>query len=170
MIHIYHGNGKGKTTAAVGLAVRAYGAGLEPVVFQFLKNGSSSEIAVLEKLGIPVSCCTECTKFTFRMNDDEKAAVAERHNIMLAEIKKYISEKRTGPVIMDEFLDAYNSGLIDRKLAEEIITGSDENIEIVLTGRNPADVFLETADYISEISAVRHPYTKGVTARKGIEY
>ena len=72
MIHIYHGNGKGKTTAAVGLAVRAFGAGMRTAVFQFLKNGTSSEIKVLQSLGIETVCCEECTKFTFRMNDEEK--------------------------------------------------------------------------------------------------
>ena len=73
MLHIYYGNGKGKTTAAVGLTVRAVGSGMKVAFFQFLKNGSSSEISVLEELeNVTVICCEECQKFTFAMNDLEK--------------------------------------------------------------------------------------------------
>ena len=76
MLHIYTGNGKGKTTAAVGLAVRACGAGLRVAVFQFLKNGSSSEISVLRSLpGMTVETCECCNKFVFRMSEEEKSAV-----------------------------------------------------------------------------------------------
>lgn len=170
MLEIYCGNGKGKTTAAMGLAVRAHGAGMSTAVFQFLKNGSSSEIAELQKLGIKTECCTECTKFTFRMNDDEKAAVKRRHDAMLENVRAFITENENALVVMDEFLDAYNSGLADRTLSEEIILSLCDSAEIILTGRNPAEVFTDAADYLSEINAVKHPYTKGVTARKGIEY
>lgn len=167
MVHIYHGNGKGKTTAAVGLAVRAAGAGLEIMFIQFLKNGSSSEIRIIEKIeNIKVHYCEECRKFTFQMNDDEKNAVTEKHNYMLEQAFKNGADM----IILDEFLDAYNKNMLDRSLAEKLITENAENIEIILTGRNPSEKFIETASYISEITAVRHPYEKGIAARMGIEY
>ena len=167
MVHIYHGNGKGKTTAAVGLAVRAAGAGLEIMFVQFLKNGSSSEIRIIEKIeNIKVQCCKECRKFTFQMNDNEKNAVTEKHNHMLEQAFKNGADM----IILDEFLDAYNKNMLDRSLAEKLITENAENIEIILTGRNPSEKFIETADYISEITAVRQPYEKGIAARMGIEY
>ncbi len=170
MIHIYCGNGKGKTTAAAGLAVRALGAGLEPAFFQFLKNGSSSEIKVLRDAGMPVRCCEACTKFTFRMNSEEKDEVRKCHNRMLQEAAAYAAEHSSAVVVLDEFLDAYKSELLDRNAAEKLVLDFPEGCELVLTGRNPAEIFVSAADYISEINALKHPYSRGVTARKGIEY
>ncbi|MCQ2465301.1 MAG: cob(I)yrinic acid a,c-diamide adenosyltransferase [Oscillospiraceae bacterium] len=170
MLQIYCGDGKGKTTAAVGLSVRAKGAGMNVCFFQFLKNGSSSETAMLSGLGIYTECCTACSRFTFLMNDEEKKNTAEYHNKMLMKIKKYADENAPAVIVMDEFLDAYNKEMLDRKLAEEIICEISVASEVILTGRNPAGVFTGKADYISEIKAVKHPYRSGVPARKGIEF
>ena len=168
MFHIYCGEGKGKTTSAVGLAIRAVGAGKKVYFFQFLKDGSSSEISVLRKIdGINVKCCEVCSKFTFQMTEEEKRSVYDFHNSMLEEAKS-LSTDENALIILDEFCGAYNSGLVEKSLAENTVFGS--RAEIVITGRNPDDKFLSCADYVSEIKAVRHPYTKGVTARKGIEY
>ncbi len=165
ILHIYHGNGKGKTTAAVGLAIRAAGADLNVMFIQFLKNGNSSENEILKQIkNINICCCDVCNKFTFRMNDAEKAVVTEKHNDMINQA--FGSDADI--IILDEFLDAYNKNMIDRKTSGNMIL-SDQR-EIILTGRNPAEIFLEKADYISEINAIRHPYEKGITARKGIEY
>ena len=132
---------------------------------QFLKNGSSSEIKILEKIqNITVLCCEVCNKFTFLMNDDEKKIVTERHNFMISQAFRSTADI----IILDEFLDAYNLNMIDRKISGNFILC--DNREIILTGRNPAEIFLENADYISEINSIRHPYQKGITARKGIEY
>ena len=171
MIHIYYGNGKGKTTAAVGLAVRAVGAGMKVGFFQFLKNGSSSEISVLKSLGsVTVICCDECNKFTFAMNDDEKKAVSCRHTSMLKKAADMIESNDVQLVVLDEFIDAYNKKMIDTELAESFISETAQKCEVVMTGRDPSEMFRENADYITEMSAVKHPYEKGVTARKGIEY
>lgn len=170
MIHIYHGNGKGKTTAAVGLAVRAFGAGMRTAVFQFLKNGTSSEIKVLQSLGIETVCCEECTKFTFRMNDEEKRAVTETHNAMLDDIYRMTVNDNYDIIVMDEILDAWNKEMLDKELLIKILSGCPEEKELVMTGRNPSEVLTEKADYISEINEVKHPYSRGVSARRGIEY
>ncbi len=166
ILHIYCGNGKGKTTSAVGLAIRAVGAGLKVIFVQFLKNGNSSEINILEKTeNIKVLCCDVCNKFTFQMNSAEKSLVTERHNFM---INQAFSEK-SDMIILDEFLDAYNKNMIDKEISEKLIFDNTGK-EIVLTGRSPAEIFIEKADYISEINALKHPYERGITARKGIEY
>lgn len=171
MLHIYHGDGKGKTTAAVGLAVRGAGAGLNVLFMQFLKNGTSSEIGVLKDVsGINVVYCKECSKFTFNMNDEEKNAVKKRHDSMLKYAEDVLSQGRADMVIMDEFLDAYNKDILDKDLAEKLIINFSDRAEIAVTGRSPAKIFTDRADYISFITAEKHPYTKGVTARKGIEY
>ena len=167
MIHIYCGNGKGKTTASIGLAVRYFGAGGKVYFYQFMKNGTSSEVNILKNMGIYVKACTPCNKFTFKMNDEEKNAVREYHNQMLAEISD-IKEKSL--IILDEIISAYNKNLVDREKAEKIILSFSDDNEIVLTGRQPPEIFLTNADYISEINEIKHPYQKGISARKGIEY
>lgn len=164
ILHIYHGNGKGKTTAATGLAIRAAGAELKVIFIQFLKNGASSEINILKQINnIEYFCCDECRKFTFQMSDKEKALVTSGNNELIE--KAFSSDADV--IILDEFLDAYNLNMIDSD-SEKYILNSDR--EIILTGRNPAEIFLDHADYISEIISVRHPYEKGIKARKGIEF
>ena len=170
MLHVYTGNGKGKTTAAVGLGVRAYGAGLRVAFFQFLKNGSSSEIGVLRSLpGMVVEACECCDKFVFRMNDDEKAAVRARHDKELSAAIELVRSGKVDMLIMDELIGAFNMKLIDEEKAL-LLNKLAKNCEIVLTGRDPDEHFKTAADYISEINSVRHPYEKGISARKGIEY
>ena len=171
MLHIYHGNGKGKTTAAVGLAVRFAGSGGKVLFMQFLKNGSSSEISVLKAIdGIAVSFCEECCKFTFQMNENEKNAVIKKHDLMLEEAVSMIENGEAGLVILDEFLDAYNKKMLNTKLADKLILSISDKAEVAVTGRSPNQEFIEKADYISCISAEKHPYTNGIPARKGIEY
>lgn len=173
MIHIYSGDGKGKTTAAVGLAIRAAGAGLRVHFCQFLKNGSSSEIAVLRQIsGMTVRCCDVCKKFSFQMNEEEKKAVRKFHNSMLDEVCNLINGEEADMIVLDEIFGAYNSGLADSDKIFEIIgkISANEKKELVLTGRSPEKAFLKYADYHSNIEPLRHPFTKGIHARKGIEY
>ena len=171
MLHIYHGNGKGKTTSVVGLAVRYAGAGGKVLFMQFLKNGTSSEIHLLKKIdGIIVSCCESCNKFTFQMNEDEKNAVIQEHNKMLDKAKAFIEENSECLVVMDEFLDAYNKNMLDTVKADKILLLIPDSAEVAVTGRSPHEKFIEKADYISHIKAEKHPYEKGIPARKGIEY
>lgn len=169
MIHIYTGDGKGKTTSAVGLAVRGAGAGMRVFFFQFMKDGSSSEIRMLENIGITVISCSECSKFTFLMNEKELSAVRSTHNSMLKRVESIINCGMADMVIFDEFTGTYNSNLFDRELAEKVIL-SKTNAEIVLTGRNAPKVFTEKADYITIMQKEKHPYDRGTGARKGIEY
>ncbi|MBR6046054.1 MAG: cob(I)yrinic acid a,c-diamide adenosyltransferase [Ruminococcus sp.] len=171
MIHIYSGDGKGKTSAAVGLALRGAGAGLRVCFYQFLKDGSSSEIAMLRAAaGISVICCEVCSKFVFQMSEAEKAAVTARHNEMLEQAKETVRSGGADMIVLDELFGAYSEGMLDRSAAEEIVRSCPVSTELVLTGRDPAEFFCERADYHSEIRSVRNPYDKGVKARKGIEY
>lgn len=167
MVHIYCGDGKGKTTAALGLALRAAGSGMRVHFVQFLKGSETSELASLSRIPeITVLRCDRNYGFTFRMTDADKAALTACHNTMLQTVQERLPE--TDLLVLDEFFAAYNQHLMDRALAEQIIT--DCKAELVLTGRDPAEQFLALADYVSEIRAVRHPYTRGIKARKGIEY
>ena len=171
MIHIICGNGRGKTTSAVGLLLRAAGAGMNTAIFQFLKNGTSSEIKMLENIdSVTVRYCPECRTFTSKMTEDEKSAVIARHNTMLSDVKALINSRAVRLIVLDELFAAYNINFLDRALAEEIVSTCPADVELVLTGRDPAPFFCGLADYHSEILAVRHPYDKGVAARKGIEF
>lgn len=165
ILHIYHGNGKGKTTTATGLAIRAAGAGLKVCFVQFLKNGSSSEVKILSQIeNIEYICCEKCNKFSFQMSDTEKSIITSEHNRIIEKA----FETDADMIILDEFLDAYNKNMLDRNSAGNRILDTDR--EIILTGRNPAEIFINNADYISEITSVRNPYEKGISARKGIEF
>ena len=171
MIHIISGNGKGKTSAAVGLAVRAAGAGLKVAFFQFLKDGRSSEIAVLKAIdGISVRCCEECRKFTYEMDESEKKAVIKSQRVMMNEAAALLREQTVDMLVLDEFFAAYNTGFIDREAADSLVFGCPDNVELVLTGREPAEKFCKAADYHSEIRSLKNPYDKGTQARRGIEY
>lgn len=170
MLHIYTGNGKGKTTAAVGLAVRAAGAGLKVRFFQLMKDGGSSEIAMLEKLGVVVKAARGCCKFSFMMSEDEKTAATDEHNAILNEVGDLLKGDDADLIVLDEFFCALSANLVSRELAESVILGYGGGCEIVLTGRGACSPFTERADYISEIAAIKHPFDKGVRARKGIEY
>lgn len=170
MLHIYCGDGKGKTTAALGLAVRAAGAGMRVHIVQFLKGADTSELSVLRQiLGITVTRCDRDYGFFNRMTEADKRDITDCHNRLMREGFALVRRGEAGLLILDEFSAAYAHGLLDRKCAEEFLLG-ETSAEIVLTGRNPDEKFLAKADYISEINCIRHPYEKGIGARKGIEY
>ncbi len=171
MLHIYCGDGKGKTTAALGLSLRAAGCGMRVHFVQFLKGSPTSELAALARLPeITVLRCDRDYGFTFSMTPETKEKLTACHNAMLAAAMDRLYAGGTDLLVLDEFCAAYNQGLLDRELAARLVHGCPAGTELVLTGRDPAPQFLEAADYISEIRAVRHPYTSGIPARRGIEF
>lgn len=170
MLHIYYGNGKGKTTAAVGLVVRAAGSGMKTAFVQFMKNGTSSEVSRLQQLGITTKAAECCNKFTFCMDKEELLQLKEEHDALLDECSRLINEG-IQLIVLDEAVGAYAKELLDREKLLALLDKARENgCETVVTGREPADELIVRADYITELKAVRHPYEKGITARKGIEY
>ncbi len=166
MLQIYCGDGKGKTTAAVGLCVRAAGAGMRVCFAQFMKGGESGELVPLGSLqNVTIMRPERNFGFFKNLSEQEKLSLSEIHNSLLQ--RAFSGEFEM--IILDEFNCAYSYNLLDRELAKSLILNSPEK-EIILTGREPAEVFLERADYISEIKCVKHPYQKGISARKGIEF
>lgn len=170
-LHIYCGDGKGKTTAAIGLAVRAAGAGMRVHFAQLLKGGESSELAVLKMIpNLTVERCDEDYGFSFAMSEEEKKQITQCHNRILTNALGMMERGEAGLLILDEFNAAYARRLVDRALAERLVLQKPEAAELVLTGRDPAPCFIAAADYVSKIKAVKHPFEHGITARKGIEY
>lgn len=165
MVHLYWGDGKGKTTAAMGLALRALGHNRKVVIVQFLKDGSSGEIAGLRRLGATVYTCPNA-KFTWLMNADERAQACENGTAAL----RQATASAYDLLILDEACAAWQHRLVDRALLQQIVQSADTSSEVVLTGRTPAPWMQDVADYSTEMRACKHPYEKGVTAREGIEY
>lgn len=166
LVHLYCGDGKGKTTAAMGLALRALGQGMRVVVVQFLKNGTSGELEPLKKLGAAVYSGQPGAKFTFQMNAEEKAQATKENNARLAEALQQPCDL----LILDEICAARNSGMVDEALAKQAVLERPQHREVVLTGRNPEAWMVEAADYVTEMQPRRHPYEQGIPARKGIEF
>ena len=148
-IHMYYGDGKGKTTAAVGQAVRAAGYGLQVLFFQFLKDNSSNERKILEAVpGITCLPGRDQVKFVSRMNGDEKAELRHYNNKALDEIVNVLSEEK-----IKSFLEHKPRGL-----------------EVILTGHEVSQDMLDLADYATMMMKVKHPYDRKVMAREGIEF
>lgn len=170
LIHIYCGDGKGKTTAAVGLAVRCAGRGNKVLLVQFLKSRDSGELYSLAKLpDIEVMRGKESKKFTFQMNEEEKHALLIEHNKMFEQVLAKIKNGGYSLLILDEVIGALNAKVFEIPKLIEFLRHKPENLEVVLTGRNPAPELVEIADYVSEMRKVKHPMDKGIMAREGIE-
>lgn len=170
LIHIYCGDGKGKTTAAVGLAVRCAGRGNKVLLVQFLKSRDSGELYSLAKLpDIEVMRGKESKKFTFQMNEEEKHALLIEHNKMFEQVLAKIKNGGYSLLILDEVIGALNAKVFEMPKLIEFLRHKPENLEVVLTGRNPAPELIEIADYVSEMRKVKHPMDKGIMAREGIE-
>ena len=166
MIQVYTGNGKGKTTAALGLAIRAAGSGLQVYIGQFVKGKNYGELKALKKIkNIRVE------QFGRGCFLKERPA---REDIELAgkgfeKIKKIISEGKYNVVILDEINIALKLGLIKLRGLLSLIKKTPKKIELVLTGRYAHPKITEVADLVSEIKEIKHYFQKGVQARKGIE-
>lgn len=170
-IQIYTGNGKGKTTAAVGAALRCAGHGKRVLFSQFLKDGSSGEIKMLEQLpGICVVPCREKFGFSFLMTKEERAHAVSCYTAYLWKILEEAMRGEYDMLILDEAIAAYNLAFFDTDSLLTFLKEKPEGMEVILTGRNPAPELLALADYISEIQKIRHPFDEGLAAREGIEF
>ncbi len=164
MLHLIIGRGKGKTTSAVGSAVRAAGHGKSVIFAQFLKDGSSGEVGVLRGIdGVTVITPAVNYGFTFQMTAAQLTDTAAEYARMLEDI----AGREAFLIVLDEVLHALNTGLVNREQLEPIL---DKDCELVLTGYDPPAWLRERAAYISEVVNVKHPYDNGVEAREGVEY
>lgn len=167
MLHLYCGNGKGKTTAAMGLALRAAGRGKRVVIAQFLKGADSGERLALAQLPqVTLLPVPERVKFSFRMTQAERREEALRYQQMLKLIRR--EARDCFLLVLDEACAAVTTGLLPVDDLLACLDGLD--CEVVITGRDPAPQLVERADYITSMQAVRHPYERGIAAREGIEF
>ena len=166
LVHLYYGDGKGKTTAAMGLALRALGSGKRVVVLQFLKGGQSGEVPLLEQLGAKIYRGKAGQKFVFQMNDAEKAETRALQNANLAAAMAEPADL----LVLDEAGSAWELDMVDKALLQQAVLQRPAGQECVLTAHVAPQWMLDAADYVTEMKCLRHPYQKGVAARKGIEY
>ena len=170
LVHLYCGDGKGKTTAAVGLAVRHSGRGGKVVFAQFLKDGTSGECRVLAKLGVTVLAANPVGKFSFRMTEEEKAETAAALGRTFDAATGFAVRERATLLVLDEICAAVNCGFLPGKTLTEFLESRPDSLEVVLTGRDPSENLQMHADYITEMKKRRHPFDEGVAAREGIEF
>lgn len=169
-IHIYCGEGKGKTTAAIGLCVRAAGAGRRVALVQFLKSAATGELAPLGALGVQVLRGKDGTAFSFQMTDEQKQASRRIHDANLQTAMGLVRSGAVDLLVLDEAVGACRRGLLEEAVLMALVRQKPQALELVLTGRNPPEWMLECADYVSEFRKIKHPYEQGIPARKGIEF
>ena len=167
-VHIYCGDGKGKTTCVMGLGVRAAGAGKKVLLHQFLKDDSSSERNIIDGLAnITVVPGTPMDKFTFQMNDEELRALRESNDAMFDRLCGMAEDYDM--LILDESVYAIDMGLLSEEKVLAFLANRPEHLEVVMSGRNPSEKLKAQADYISEIRKIKHPFDEGLCSRIGIE-
>ena len=170
LIHIYEGDGKGKTTCGVGLSVRFAGNGGKVLYAQFLKDNQSSELAALEKIpGITLLLPDRFFGFSWTMTEEQKAEAKAYYTTYLDQVLEEALSKQAGLLVLDEIVGAYAKGFIDRDRLLTFLKNKPEELEVVMTGRHPSPELCEMADYISCIEKKKHPFDRGIPARKGIE-
>jgi cob(I)alamin adenosyltransferase len=167
-IHVYTGPGKGKTTAALGLGLRAAGAGFKVHMLQFMKGRRYSELDSIEKL----------KNFTYSQHGRDEFVNKEKPeqiDIDLAQegfnhAKKIIKNGNYDIIILDEINVAVDFNLIDIHEVVKLAEKKPEKLELVLTGRNAHPEIQRVADYVTEMLEIKHPYQQGVEARKGVDF
>ena len=167
MLHIYHGDGKGKTTAAMGLALRMAGRGKRVVIAQFLKCGDSGERLALEGLAnVELLPLPKCLPFTFQLTVEQREQERERYALMLARLHELAGQADL--LVLDEVCDSIDCGLVELERVLELLDCFSG--EVVLTGRQGQEELLSRADYVTQMRKEKHPFDRGTQAREGIEW
>ena len=169
MVHVYYGDGKGKTTAAIGLAIRCCGNAHTVLFTQFLKSDNSGERRILECIpSVNMPELPKSVKFVFDMTAEEHA----EYKVKMIELYNYLAENISNydMIIADEIFSAVDVGFITTSDIIDLINKCPHNTELVLTGHNLDKSVLVYADYVTYMSKIKHPYDVGMAARQGIEY
>ena len=170
-LHVLTGDGKGKTSAAVGMAVRFSGHGGKVIFAQFLKDGTSGELACLRRLGVVIPGMPVPSGFFSRMSPADRTKLVREYEDAVPSVMDVIRRESPGLVILDELSTALSLGVISEPVGRGLVCLSLSCAETVATGRNAPAWLLSMADYATEFCQLRHPYaSEGLPARPGIEY
>ena len=170
LIHIYTGDGVGKTTASFGLGMRAAGHGLRVAAFQFFKNTPTGEVASAESLPrfSVYRADTRVTGFLWELTPDDADALRRANRALFDRARRDAADFDL--MILDEIFVATSCGAVPEDVLLSFLRGKPETLELVLTGRDAPRDALDAADYVTEMRYVRHPMERGVAARRGVEF
>ncbi|MDO5548789.1 MAG: cob(I)yrinic acid a,c-diamide adenosyltransferase [Eubacteriales bacterium] len=168
-IHIYCGDGKGKTSAGMGLCIRAAGRGKRVLIYQFLKDNSTGEIRSLSHLpNVTRLNGPDNVKFSFQMTPAEREETIQHYRMLLKDL--FARSTEYDLLFLDESVYAVASGLIAEEELISCLIHRPSHLEVILTGQNPSDTLLRHADYVSHICKIKHPFDRGQPSREGIEF
>jgi len=167
-IQVYTGNGKGKTTAAFGLAIRAVGAGKKVFFAQFVKGKTYSEIEAIKKF-VPNITIKQYGRGCFIVNEPTKEDIDAAMD-GLKEVAKIINSGKYDLIVLDEVTIALYYKLFSFEELKDFLIEKPEKLEIIITGRYAPEELIELADLVTEMKEIKHYYNKGIEAREGIEF
>ena len=170
-VQVYTGNGKGKTTAAMGLAFRAAGDGMEVKVVQLLKSWKTGELESAKRFdNLEILRFEKVKGFTWELNEEELAQLKSEVRVGFDFVKGLVENRGCDILILDEVMASISGGFIGEDEIVELIEKKPKDMELILTGRNVPEKIMEKADLITEMREIKHYYKKGVPAREGIEF
>lgn len=171
-VQVYTGNGKGKTTAAVGQAVRAAGNNLKVYMLQFLKTDPTGELEIAKLIGDKFQIFRFESKkgFFWTLKDEEKAILKNEVDTAYNFAMEVIKNSSCDVFILDEIMGILSNKLLTEEQVIELIDKKPTNMELILTGRNVPDSIKDKADLVTEMKDIKHYMEKGVYSREGIEY
>ena len=171
LVQIYTGSGKGKTTAALGLAIRAAGWGKKVIIYQFLKPPSLvlGERKAITKSKLPIKIVPVDIKWNMQKKNNT-ALVCKKINQVCKEIQTLAKKGKYDLIILDEIIYCCREKLVSLQCIKNIVKSKKPDIEIIMTGRGTTKELIKLADLVTEMKEVKHPFKKSIKARKGIEY
>lgn len=172
-VHIYTGDGKGKTTASLGLGLRAAASGLRVCMFQFLKPKGSSAENWLKFPNFRVVCLDQTHPMFQKSGAKSRKSVAKLKNNISKEIRKIkrvMRLKKYDLVILDELINCLSEGFVDESDVLGLIKARPKTVELILTGRKAPKALTDVADYVTDMKKVKHPFDDGLKCRRGVEY
>ncbi len=168
LVIVNTGRGKGKTTAAMGVLVRAWGRGMNVIMFQYIKHSTANfgEQRAAQKMGIEVRSIGD--GFTWRSKDLDQSADLAR--AQWEDSKEAIASGKYDVIVLDEFTYPMHYGWIETSEVIEALKARPAMLHVIITGRNAPEALMEYADLVTEMNVVKHPYQQGIKAQPGIEF
>ena len=173
LVHAFYGDGKGKTSAAIGQGIRALGADLKVIMIQFLKNTKATETVSLSRLEPDFKVFRfekDREKAFYKLTDQEKKEVEMEIENAMKFAQKIYETKECDVLILDEILTAVDHNIIQEETLKEFILSKPNEIELIITGRQLSELLKKSAHYITLMTNIKYPYTSGFEGRKGIDF